>query len=216
MCSSLIKTLSIAKPTNMEYSIDLENPKEKKKFIERTKRVVRSSKEYKDYIRFLKDNVDMDRCAFFSSVKQTQGSKISIEIHHAPFTLDDICRIVMNKQLDEGKPLSDLNIADEVMELHYNNMIGLIPLSKTLHEVVHNSNKLVIPLNLCYGNFKEFIDEYQDYIEDDIYTRLEKMVQETKELNNQSFDVLNPKYEYINVDGFELPQKIAVEESIVA
>ena len=216
MADNIIKTLSLAKPMNMEYSVDLENPKEKKKFIERIKRVVRSSKEYKDYIRFLKDNLDMNRCAFFSSVKQTSGTKISIEIHHAPFTLDDIARIILNKQMDEGKPVSDLGIADEIMELHYNNMIGLIPLSKTVHEVVHNSDKITIPLTMCYGNFKEFVEEYQDYMEDDILGRLEKSIKETKELTSESFEALQTKYEYINVDGFDLPQKIAVEEVGVA
>lgn len=214
MGKDIITTLKIAKPMNMEYSIDFQNPKEKLKFIKRVKGIIRGSKEYKDYIRFLKDNVNMRQCAMFPKIKQETGTKVSIEIHHGPLPLHDIVRIVLNKQMDEGKPISDLGVADEVMELHYNNMVGLVPLSKTIHAVITNSDKIVIPLTLFYGDYKKFLDEYQDYIEDDILTRLEKMVKETKELTSGNFEALETKYEYINVDGYELPQKIDLSDEI--
>lgn len=214
MGKDIITTLKIAKPMNMEYSIDFQNPKEKLKFIKRVKGIIRSSKEYKDYIRFLKDNVNMRQCAMFPKIKQEAGTKVSIEIHHGPLPLHDIVRIVLNRQMDEGKPISDLGVADEVMELHYNNMVGLVPLSKTIHAVITNSDKIVIPLTLFYGDYKKFLDEYQDYIEDDILTRLEKMVKETKELTSGNFEALETKYEYINVDGYELPQKIDLSDEI--
>lgn len=217
MTSSLIKTLKLEMPQQMEYEVSFDTEKDKRKFIERVKRIIRSSKEYKDYIRFLKENMDMNRCAFFSNIKHTKDNKIQIEIHHDPFTLDDLVRIVIEKQMDEGKPLNDFDIADEVMELHYNDMVGLVPLSKTIHEVIHSDGgKIVLPLNLCYGNYKSFVDQYQDYMEDDILTRLEKKIEATKNITPEQFDALMVKFEYIEVDGFELPERVEIDSEMIA
>ena len=113
-------------------------PKEQKKFIKSTETLIRSSLEYKTYIKFLKDNLDMNRCAVLKNIKNGDGKRYRIEIHHEPFTLFDIVETVINRRLDEGEDINALHVADEVMELHYEGHIGLIPLSVTMHELVHN------------------------------------------------------------------------------
>lgn len=215
--SDVIKVLKISTPKVMEYEPSFETEKDKRKFIEQVKREIRASKEYKDYIRFLKDNMDMDKCAFFSNIKHNKDNKISIEIHHEPFTLDDIVRTVITKQMEEGKPLNDLDVADEVMELHYNDMVGLVPLSKTIHDVIHSdTNKLFVPLNLCYGNFKKFVEDYQDYMEDDILTRLETKINLTKNINKESFSALDVHFEYLDIDGIELVMPMETNNQQIA
>ena len=52
--SNLISTLKLEKPRTVEYEAKYETDKDKRKFVERTKRIIRSSKEYKDYIKYLK------------------------------------------------------------------------------------------------------------------------------------------------------------------
>ena len=215
--SNLISTLRLEKPKIVEYEARYETDKDKRKFIERTKRIVRSSKEYKDYIRYLKENMDMDRCVFFKKVKHTSDNAIKIEVHHEPYTLDDIVRTVINKQLSEGRKLNDLDVANEVMELHYNDMVGLVPLSETIHELVHSdTNKVFVPLNMVYGNFNKFFELYQDYMEDDILTRLEFKIDQTKNMTEDAFDALAVEYEYLEVDGVDLPEKGEMTEEGVA
>ena len=215
--SNLISTLRLEKPKIVEYEARYETDKDKRKFIERTKRIVRSSKEYKDYIRYLKENMDMDRCVFFKKVKHTSGNAIKSEVHHEPVTLDDIVRTVINKQLAEGRKLNDLDVANEVMELHYNDMVGLVPLSETIHELVHSdTNKVFVPLNMVYGNFNKFFELYQDYMEDDILTRLEFKIDQTKNMTEDAFDALAVEYEYLEVDGVDLPEKVEMTAEGVA
>ena len=215
--SNLISTLRLEKPKIVEYEARYDTDKDKRKFIERTKRIVRSSKEYKDYIRYLKENMDMDRCVFFKKVKHTSDNAIKIEVHHEPFTLDDIVRTVINKQLAEGRKLNDLDVANEVMELHYNDMVGLVPLSETIHELVHSdTNKVFVPLNMVYGNFNKFFELYQDYMEDDILTRLEFKIDQTKNMTEDAFDALAVEYEYLEVDGVDLPEKVEMTAEGVA
>ena len=170
--------------------------------------IIRSSNEYRDYIAFLKEYVDMTKCAFFNNVSNEQSRKIRIEIHHEPFTLFDIVQIVLSKWQAECIPLNDLLIADEVMSLHFRNCVGLIPLSKTVHETVHSNSNVVIPLYLIYGKYKEFLKEYEPYLEESMIDKLERKIALTKNIKENSFDIFNKEFEYLEIDGVTLPQRI--------
>lgn len=209
--SKRIRNLNYETPEDMEYTTELNTEREKEKYIKRIEKEIRSSLEYRDYISFLKEYVDMKHCAFFNNVENEQGSKVRIEIHHEPLTLFDIVETVVNKFIDEGIPLNDLYISDEVMELHYTNKVGLIPLSKSVHQIVHNSNQIVIPLHLIYGNYKEFLEEYSDYLDESILDKIEKKIFETKNIQKEMVNKLTPTYVYVEVDGYMLPQKVEIE-----
>ena len=208
---------SIETVDKMNYTVQLKTSKERIRYIKSIERIVRGSIEYKDYIQFLRENVDMTKCSFFNNVENGPDSrKVKIEIHHDPLTLFNITDTVLNKFITEGIPLNDLYIADEVMECHYLNRVGLIPLSKTIHEMVHKSDKIFIPLHLVYGRYKEFFDTYGEYMSDQLFELLEKKIIQTKAIKEDSFKALDVKYVYLEVEGFTLPQKIEVEERKMA
>ena len=168
--------------------------------------------EYRDYIFFLKENLDFSKCAFFPNIDQ-KISKTKIEIHHEPFTLFDIVDVVLQKYIDEGYPINELYIAEEVMELHYRNMVGLIPLSVTIHQMIHpkkidNEKKIFIPLHMVYGGFRDFISEYAEYMDDGIYEKFKRKLEETKNLTEEAFNALIKEFEYIEVEGFETAEKL--------
>lgn len=58
-------------------------------------------------------------------------------------------------------------IAYEVMYLHYNGLVGLIPLSETPHELVTNKY-YQIPMSHVRGDYRKFIDLYSDYMTDEL------------------------------------------------
>ena len=216
MLKDRISEYLIPTPDPMEYYVSIETEKMKKSFIDRVEKLVRSSMEYRDYINFLKNYMDMNRCWFFQKVCQekTNGRKrISIEIHHAPFTLYDIVSTVIDRFQEEGRPLNALLIADEVMELHYANKVGLIPLSKTMHQVVHNSSKIKIPLYATYGNYTEILDEYDETNYSEIlYDKLEREIEITKGLKPEDFDAISTEFTYINVPGYDEIEKLEVQK----
>ena len=206
--SNFIKRIKTVIPEEMEYTPFINTEKDKVKFIKRCEKIIRSSLEYRSYIDFLKEYVDMNRCAFFKNVSNEDAKRVKIEIHHEPFTLYDYVAIVVDKYLSEGLPLNDLTISDEVMELHYNNLVGLIPLSKTIHEIIHNSNKIVIPLNMVYGDYAAFLasSEYEPYVEE-LYDKLESKINATKNLTKDNFDALTKQFTYIEMDGIPEVEK---------
>lgn len=210
--NNLIDVVIMDEPEEMEYHYGYNNAREKDKIVKRIEKSIRQSMEYRDYISFLKDNIGMDACAFFNNINKDSSKGIRIEVHHEPLRLYDIVNIILKKYEDTGIPINDLMIAKESMEVHYKNLIGLIPLSKTLHEVVHNSDKLVIPAYMIYGDYKKFIEEYGDYMDDNQISKIERMLERTKDLKADSFKVLEQKYTYIEVDGFTIPTKLDKEE----
>lgn len=212
-----IEVVVVDQVPDFEYEIVLKTESDKTRLAKMVEKAVRSSMEYSDYIQFLRANVGMDACAFFSNVNKSTNRKIKIEIHHAPLTLYDIADIVIDKTIDTGGEINALLIAEEVMELHYHNQVGLIPLSKTLHEVVHSPSgekMLTIPMYMIYGDFKAFLKEYEPYIEKNerVKKKIQDMIIRTKELNENSFDSLKEKFTYLKVDGFEMPMKMEESE----
>ena len=214
--SEFIKRIKTTIPDDMVYSPILNNEKDRVKFIKRCEKVIRSSMEYRDYIQYLKENVDMAHCAFYQKVSSNDSKRVKIEIHHEPFTLYDYVEVVVDRFITEGLPLNDLMISDEIMELHYNNQVGLIPLSKTIHEVVHNSNKIVIPLNMVYGDYASFLSDpkYESYVED-LYDKLEVKLNASKNVTEETFDALRKEFTYLELEGVSAVEKQKTEKELL-
>ena len=200
-----VMKLSDIKPVEKTYIVL--NEKDKLMFIKHVETIVRRSLEYKQYIQFLKEEIDMTQCAFFKNVSNKNGASVSIEIHHEPFTLFDITNIVVEKYIDSGYELNPLLIAEEVMSLHYKNMVGLIPLSITVHQLVHDGS-LFVPLQNVYGNYIQFLEEYGEFVSDSIKSVLETKLRLSKDIETPDMSILEKKYVYLEVDGFSLPQLI--------
>lgn len=216
MAKSIVSTMKFAAPMNMEYSVSLRTEKDRNKFIKKVEQTIRSSKEYKDYIHFLKEHMDLDQCIFFQAVSPEENKRFRVELHHEPFTLYDYVSVVLDKFLDEGQEINDLAIADEVMELHYNNQVGLVPLSKTIHRLVHESVKVMVPLNMVYGSYNEFLENYEKYIPDYMYDKLEEKLRKTANLTEESFNALKQEFRYIEVEGREDLEKLPTKEELAA
>lgn len=213
--SNLFETMNFnlddLNPPKMEYMIHTE--KDRVKLVKTVERMVRSSMEYKDYIKFLKEYINMTKCSFWGKVAGGDYSGIKIEIHHAPFTLYDITMAVLIKHEEEYGDLNLFFIAEEVMKLHYQCKVGLIPLSETCHQLVHNGD-LFIPVQFVRGNFMEFVKEYggngKNYIPEDLKMNLRKQIRFSQEV--QDVSLLETKYTYMDVEGFRYPSLIHEKE----
>lgn len=205
--SSLIELKKINDIGQATRTTVLMNDKDKIKMIKTVERIARSSQEYKHYIQFLRDEIDMTLCSFFNNVSNKESKRVSIEIHHEPFTLFDITQIVVEKWIANELDINPLLIAEEVMRIHYQGHVGLIPLSLTVHELVHQG-KLFIPLQNVYGNFIAFLEEYDQYILNDLKDVLEVKLKMSRELQFLDMTLLEKRYIYLEVDGMSFPQPL--------
>lgn len=153
-----------------------------KKVISYIEREVRGSYEYRGYTNYLKNELDLTRCALIPGIDASK-MHISLEFHHFPMNLYEITEAVGKKmisELKEGEKVSCFEIAEQITKEHYLNNIGLVPLTKTLHEMAH-SQSIIIPISKVNGNYRAFINKYSDYIPDDIKERIS-----VAEINNET------------------------------
>ena len=188
------------------YTYDLEDEKQLKKYYKNIEQEIRSSFEYRQMIKYLKDYMGMDSCSFIQ-VSSKDNFNIRIEIHHYPFSLYDIVTIVYAKRIYYQEPIDVELVAKEVTLLHYKLLVGLIPLSKTVHQLTH-AGKLFIPIQNVLGRYELFIDFYKPFCSEeqlDTINRIEKYSieqvsdllnsQRILEQNNISIYNTNPQYQ---------------------
>ena len=191
-----------------DYNIqdyDLFNEKDFKKYIEDIERLVRSSREYREAIQYMRKYINMNSSLFFRNVNNIESTKIKIELHHYPFTLFDIVITVFNKRTRLQEPLNVELVAKEVAYLHYFLIIGLVPLSRTEHKLVHNQ-ALFIPLKLndkpiVLGDYNKFIEMYERDIPEDAMVRFNTYKDLTKNYNQ----VINTEILKISPTYLQLP-----------
>lgn len=186
---------------------DLFNEKEFKKYINDIETLVRHSYEYQIYIQYIRLYMDMNRSPFLEHATNIETTKIRVEIHHTPFTLYDIVLTVFNKRSRMEEPLDVELVALEVTYLHYFLYVGLVPLSKTEHLLVHNQ-ELFVPLDhRLLGRYEEFIEMYKQDIPEDAMERYEIQKELTKTYDeNKNLEVLKVAPTYLQMSGYGLPQ----------
>ena len=82
--------------------------------------------------------------------------------------------------------------------------VGLIPLSETVHELVHNQF-IFIPTTAVFGKYWEFIDIYHDYIDPEVLDTLKKIEEISKTFDmEQNRKILETHF--IHVDTGDLYQ----------
>ena len=180
------------------------SPRDREKYVLSVEALIRKSGEYKQYIKFLKEKMDWNRCAILKNAKCINGKRYSIEIHHEPFTLFDIVDTVLNKFDIDGIPYNMFALAEEVMALHYDGKVGLISLTKTQHELLHNG-KIFIPLQYIYHDYGEYFKEYEPYMGEEVKGKLKMKVELSMKCEDVQSNVLDPTFVYVNIDGFNFP-----------
>lgn len=181
---------------------DLLDDKDREKYIKDLEREVRSSYEYRAMIQYLREYMNMNSCAFMPNISNDTTRRIRIEIHHSPFTLRDICVTVINKRMKTGEPLTTESIAYEVMYIHYSLMVGLIPLSETVHQLVH-TQYIFIPVDKVYGYYKNFVQTYRDFIDPELLDKLDELEKLTiaGTYNDSYKEILEKKYITVDMEG---------------
>jgi hypothetical protein len=166
-------------------------------------KLVRSSYEYREFIFFLKNFLDVDHCTFYEGYSIKNG--FIIEIHHSPFTLYDICEVVAKKQYKENNDyIETFKVAEEVTKLHYEFKVGLVPLNPTAHELVHAEALKVHPKLLLNEGWKTFATEYQEFMSEDLTAKYLDVLKYEKDYDYKLFPkILEQKEVKLDIPKFK-------------
>lgn len=154
------------------YTTALYTDKDFNNFIKNVERHVRNDDGYKQYISYLRYDGGLDKCAFLNNAS---SEEVTIELHHYPFTLYDIVLVVVDHALAKNIPITTFGVAEEVLELHYNNWVGLVPVSTTVHEAAH-AGQIFISLKQVFGDYYKFIEKYRETFPPNMIKNFNKLV----------------------------------------
>ena len=175
------------------------------KLILKIENLVRGSIEYKEMVSYIKEEMNLDHCMILFNVDTDTAT---IDLHHHPMPLFDIVDIIARKQLEENSNCTIFTIAEEVMKCHYELIIGLIPLTRTVHQLYH-SGTIDIPVQLVSFRWKEFLERYKDYFTDSQKESLQNKTDlSDKIIEDLQYPIMERRYTYLHVDNMTFVKKI--------
>lgn len=192
------------------------------KYIKEIEKIIRNSFEYKNYVQMLRTEFDLNQCRFYDNIDISE-LKISIELHHYPASLFDIVAAV-RESLKESNMINaykTFDVANLVMKLHYEGIIGLVPLTKTNHDLTHNG-ELFIPLNdkYVFGDYEKLFNDERLVFDNLFFEKLNVIKKKTSEYEitgeNLTESLFENKEIKIEMKEAISPMKINKEESETA
>ncbi len=140
-------------------------------FLKNCESRFRHSETYKNYKGFL-IGLGLDRCQVHGFI-HTDMEGVDIEMHHAILTLFDLCLIITEHLLNTVGFVSTFDVVQALKEAHKNNMVALVMLSKTPHQMYHaNTGQFFIHPKMCFGNWPAFLEKYNKGLTQDVAFKL--------------------------------------------
>jgi len=140
-------------------------------------RVIRSSREYKGWTFWQKAHHKQSTCIALN-INIDEYSTITLEMHHYPFSLFDVCWTIglkMLSELSEDAIYTTFDIASKVITEHFKDIIGLVPMTKTYHQMYHEG-LYTIDSSKIHGDYKLFIEKYKNFIPEIVLDRYNEKI----------------------------------------
>lgn len=146
----------------------LADVEEYKSFIKNCEKRVRSSVTYTHYKGFLM-GLGMNHCQVHGHINSEMAT---IEMHHAIFTLFDICFMVTEHLLNTTGFVTTFDVVQIVKDEHKLHHVAVTMMSKTPHQLYHNDDSFLIHPDMCIGNWVELMNRYITGITQDLAVKL--------------------------------------------
>lgn len=140
-------------------------------FLKNCEQRFRNSITYKNYKSFL-ISLGMDRCQVHGFINANMDG-VDIEMHHAILTLFDITLLITEHILNTVGYVTTFDVVQALKEEHKANNIALVMLSKTPHQIYHNSSgDFFIHPRMCFGKWPVLIEKYKFGLTQDVSFKL--------------------------------------------
>lgn len=127
-----------------------------KNFLKNSEANFRHSRTYKK-IKSELINLGMDRCQLHGNITNEMAT---IEMHHTILTLFDVALIITEHTIKTTGQINTFQLIKKLKEEHKACNVPIVMLSKTPHQLYHNTNELYIPPNMVFGNWVNLLQKY--------------------------------------------------------
>lgn len=130
-----------------------------KRFLNNAISRFRHSETYKNYKSYLM-GMGLDKCFMLSNITAESVGAKGIEMHHNFITIFDIALMITEHVINTVGHISTFDLVQLLKEEHKANHVPIVMLSKTVHQMYHNSEDACIPAHMCFGYWIELFKRY--------------------------------------------------------
>ena len=163
---------------------NLSNLNERTKLIKKTESIIRKSARYRLYKNKLFE-MGINMCAVLGNVTEDIAT---LEMHHGPiFTLWDYIEITIDYFYQNKMPINSFRLAQQVLNDHFEDLIQVVMISKSVHKAAHNgntNNTFKIGLDSAWGNLVGYLEKYKGCLSRKHFAKLNEYF----ELKNKNTD----------------------------
>ena len=132
------------------------DPDEYSSFVYNIETQFRKSRFYKDYKSFI---MQQGIC-FDQQMGAITSDMTNIEMHHALPTLKHAVISIIESYLKTAGQVNTFMVLHDIEEAHRENMMGVIMLTTTNHQLIETDPSAFISIRQLYGNPFAFLDKY--------------------------------------------------------
>lgn len=155
-----------------------------RRFLENAISRFRKSKRYKHYKGYLM-NMGMDRCQLNGNITAEMAE---VEMHHTILNIFDISLIITESTLNSVGYISTFDLVQMLKEIHSDNLIPVIMLSKTSHQLVTVYPEIFTSSDMIAGKWRTFLNMYKNGITKDIAYKIIHYIDHDIEANGPETD----------------------------
>lgn len=139
-----------------------------RQFLKNVEARVRRSVTYSHYKAFLM-GLGLDHCQVLGYINSEMAT---LEMHHAILTLFDIALMVTEHLLNTYGYVTTFDVVQIIKDEHKLHHIGVVMLSKTVHQAYHSDSGFLIHPDMCIGDWVTLLQTYMDGISQDLAFKL--------------------------------------------
>lgn len=149
-----------------ETFMDIDNYRN---FIRNCETRFRASAEYKAIKSYLIEYNGIDRCQIMGNITVEDAE---IELHHNIIGLFDICILISSHIVNTVGMISSFDLIQHLVEVHKENIVPIVFLCKTAHQMFTNDPEAYIGPEMTYGRWWELLERYKYGITYDIANKV--------------------------------------------
>lgn len=145
-----------------------------KKFLSNCKSRFRSSKFYKQYKDYIMNDIGIKMDQIMPNVTDDVAK---LEMHHNFLTLENICLLITEHILRTRGYVSTFDVVQTLKQEHEKNHIPIVILCETSHQMTERDEEVVLPAQLCFGDWATLLHDYNRGITKTIYKKIIRFIQ---------------------------------------
>lgn len=138
------------------------------RFIHNAINLFRGLKFYKNYKAYLME-MGLDHCQVLHNIDSNMAT---LEMNHCILTIFDITVMITEHFLNTYGYVSVPHVVAELRFAHANNLVPIVMMSKTVHQLYHNADNFYTHPNQVFGKWTELFKRYYNGITPDICTKV--------------------------------------------